>query len=446
MMAIKNKLILITLSSAFLISCNDKNIADIYQGSSDMTANLSVNWNDAANKCSSILTKDFLPDNTNFCNEIWWDMSAGANQTKEQYVKGDLSLFAQSQAVDLLIDSYNRTSTADYLTKAKAILASVYVANSNSYADSSSYASSAFMGITLLRMYSASKDQTYLKAAKELYTNIAAAATSKNVKAADLGIADPGAIGVPVSDASLNNRSILSNGASIILAVKLYTLTNEQSYLAFALKVYSFAEQNLFEGSGQTYDSAIMNDLGTSVLSQDKASYSGNQGVMIGACLALYNASKDDNTKAQYLKYANLFANYQAKGSYSSVRQIIYKQYPVFMPDYTSLPGAVNRSLMLYRGIFFRYLRDLIEIPNNDNATTLNLCLTNNVESLWQYGQEKESCLWGTRWYEAPYTGEYVSTTDVTDPYISKKVVSLEAEIAGATLIEMKAEMSQNKN
>lgn len=443
----KNKLLLLTLSSAFLFSsCSVKDETDIYQGSSDMTANLNVDWNAAANKCSTILSTNFLPDNTYFCNEIWWDMAKGADSGQEQFVMGNISLFAQSQAIDVLIDAYNRTSTNDYLSKAKSILTSIYVANGQSYMDSTSYANSEFMGITLLRLYAASKDDAYLSAAKDIFNVVSAAATSKQTNADSIGVATPGAIGVPVSVSQPNKRTTLSNATAVILAEKLFNATNEQTYLDFALHIFSFTEQNLFEGSGQVYESASMDESGTTIQSQDKTSYSANQGAMIGASLALYNHSNDAEAKVQYLKYANLFAEFQTNGSYSSSRQIIYKQFPVFMPDYIELPGAIDRSLMLYRGIFFRYLKDLIEIPNNAEAKTLKTCLDNNVESIWQYGQEDESCLWGTRWYEAPYTGEYISGTDTTDPYISKKVISIEAEVAGATLVEMKAELSNNKN
>lgn len=441
----KNKLLLIALSSVSLFSCSIKDETDIYHGSSDMTANLNLDWNTAANKCSKILSTDFLPDNTYFCNEVWWDMTQGGDKT-EQFVKGTASLIAQSQAIDVLLDAYNRTGTNDYLSKAESILASVYAANGQSYMDDASYANSEFMGITLLRLYTASKNDAYLAAAKNIFAVITVAATSKQSGADASEQPVSGAIGVPVSASQPDMRTTLSNATAVIFAEKLFNATNDQSCLDFASHIFSFLEQNLFDGSGQVYASVIMDELGTTIQSQDKTSYSAGQGLMIGASLALYNHSSDKDAKAQYLKYANLFAQFQVYGSYSTSRQIIYKQFPVFMPDYVALPGAVDRSLMLYRGIFFRYLKDLIGISDNTDTKTYQICLDNNVESMWVYGQDNESCFWGTRWYEAPYTGEYVSSTDVSDPYVSKKVVSLEAEIAGATLVEMKAELSKNKN
>lgn len=76
---------------------------------------------------------------------------------------------------------------------------------------------------------------------------------------------------------------------------------------------------------------------------------------------------------------------------------------------------------------------------SEDNTKLYKTCLINNAESLWLHGQTDENCLWGTRWYEPPYKGEFVSTTEITDPYISRKVIALEAQVAGSMLLEMRA-------
>lgn len=452
----KRRLLYFTLLFGIIIASCDENVEDIYKGSNDMTQQLNVDWNDAANKSTNALMDNFYPDGSRFFgSEIWWDLSAGAVGAQQMFEQGVMSIWSQTQGINVLIDAYQRSNNKNYLSKATSILESVYSENGGSYLSETSHAETEAIGCVLLRLYKVESDQDkrneYWIAAKEIFKELEKISEVEDVDVEDEEGATViylnGKNGVPTSELEARLRTTSSNATAVIMASQMYHIAKElneveaDNYLQFAKNVLAFCEKALYEGSGRVYNSATTSVSGL-ILGQEKTSYSSNQGLMMGASVALYNITKTDDL----LKYANLFAAYQVKGS-NPERPIWNDTYPVFMPDYKSnvLIGALNRSVLLNRGIYFRYLAELIKVADNVEASTklYKTCLNNNVESMYTLGQVEGELLWGSRWYEAPYKGEYVSTTDITDPYISKKVIALEAQIAGATLIEMKAALNK---
>lgn len=442
-----------------VVACSDESVDDIYKGSSDMTQQLNVDWSNAADKSTDALINNFYFSTSQyFAAEIWWDLSDTAENTQEMFEQGTMNLWSQANALEVLLDAYHRTGDSKYIETAETILDKIYTINSFSYSSKVSNADTEAIGEVLLHLYDLEKDETkkakYWDAAKTLFNEVADAAkvdpvesnqTSENEGDTEGEVAYlNGVNGIPTSALEVNQRTTATNAMGIIMATHMYHIAknlNEvgsDNYLQLAKNVLDFCSKALYDGSGIVYDKAGVNDKGTVVLTQDKVSYSVNQGLMMGAAIAIYNITKE----VDLLKYANLFATYQVKGSYTE-RPIWSQSYPVFMPDYKSnvLVGTLNRSVLLNRGLFFRYLLELINVSANSESNTnlYKTCLINNVESMWLHGQEDENCLWGTRWYEPPFKGEFVSTTETSDPYVSRKVIALEAQIAGSTLLEVRA-------
>jgi predicted alpha-1,6-mannanase (GH76 family) len=439
----KNRwLIFILILSSAIYSCSDKNIDDIYNGNTNLTQNLNVKWDTVANKSSQALYQHFLPNGASyFGSEIWWNLSSSvdsATQKQENFTQGTISLWSQSQAIDVMIAAYKRSKNQKFLDEANAVVSGIYQANGCFI--NSSFRDSEFMINTLLDLYSIVTDEStknkYWTAATSFFKQLETATIVSN--SLDNSTYTNGMDGVPVSSSNVSTLSTLSNAPAVIMAVKMYKIAKERNesannYLQFAQNVYSYCAGALFENGGLVYNSITNNNV-------DNTFYTGNEGAMIGAAVALYSVTKD-STK---ISSACSFANYVSKGTYTG-RQVWDTQYPVLLPDINSntLVGSVDRSILMYRGVFFRYLMDLINVTNTDisaaNKELYKTTLTNNAETLWTYGQMPGKALWGSQWYEPPYEGEYVSTTSVSDPYISKEVISLEAQIAGAFLFEMKA-------
>ena len=437
----KNKwLIFILVLSGVISSCSDKNVDDIYQGSKDMTQNLTIKWDTAANKSSEALYQHFMPNGAPyFGSEIWWDLSSSTDsvaQRQEHFTQGNMSLWSQSEAIDVMIAAYKRSKNQKFLDEANAAVSGIYQANGSFY-DSYSCDSESMLN-TLLDLYDIETDKSkkdeYWEAATSFFKllELCSAGSSQNDSTYTYGLN-----GIPNStyDATIYTRS---NASAVIMAVKMYKIAKERNesadnYLQFAQNVYSYCEENLFESSGLVYNSVSTDN------NVDQTFYTGNEGLMIGAAVALYNVT-NDSTK---ISSACSFANYVAEGTYTG-RQVFDKQYPVLLPDISSnLIGSVDRFVLMYRGLYFRYLVDLLNVTNKEVSNTekelYKMTITNNAETFWAYDQASGTALWGSYGYEHPYKGEYISTNDLSDPYISKKVVSLEAQITGAFLMEMKA-------
>jgi predicted alpha-1,6-mannanase (GH76 family) len=426
-------------------SCSDKNIDDIYNGSASLTQNLTIKWDTAANKSSQALYQHFLPNGASyFGSEIWWNLSSSVDSTtqkQENFTQGTISLWSQSQAIDVMIAAYKRSKNQKFLDEANTAVSGISQANGRFI--NSSFRDSEFMINTLLDLYDIVTDEStknkYWTAATSFFRQLETATIVSNSQ--NDSTYTNGMDGVPVSSSNVSTLSTVSNAPAVIMAVKMYKIAKERNesadnYLQFAQNVYSYCEGNLFENGGLVYNSVTNN-------TADKTFYTGNEGLMIGAAVALYNVTKD-STK---ISSACSFASYVSKGTYTG-RQVWDTQYPVLLPDVDSntLIGSVDRSILMYRGLYFRYLIDLIGVTNtnisNTNKGLYKIAITNNAETLWAYGQISGKALWGSQWYEPPYEGEYISTTSLSDTYISKRVISLEAQIAGAFLIEMKASLN----
>jgi|WetSurMetagenome_2_1015567.scaffolds.fasta_scaffold23357_3 predicted alpha-1,6-mannanase (GH76 family) len=441
-MFMKNRwLIILLILSGTISSCSDKSIYDKYNGSTSLTQNLVVKWDTIANKSSQALCQHFLPNGTPyFGSEIWWNLKSSdpTVQKQENFTQGTMSLWSQSQAIDVMIAAYKRSKDQKFLDEANIAVSGIYQANGSFV--NSSFRDSECMINTLLDLYDVVSDKSakdkYWEAATSFYKQLEIATVVNDSRSKSTYT--NGLDGIPVSSSNTMTLSTLSNAPAVIMAVKMYKIAKERNesadnYLQFAQNVYSYCSGNLFENGGLVYNSISNNNI-------DNTFYTSNEGYMIGAAVALYNITKD-STK---ISSACSFANYVSKGIYTG-RPVWDTQYPVLLPDINSntLVGSVDRSILMYRGIFFRYLVDLIDVTNTnisaDKKELYKLTLTNNAETLWTYGQIPGKALWGSQWYEPPYKGEYVSTTSLSDPYISKEVIPLESQIAGAFLFEMKA-------
>lgn len=409
-----------------MTSCKVDDFYEGYHGAENLIRDLPVDWQQAADKSSENLISNFLPENTAvFGKEIYWNMSEENPAQQFRPFEGDIKQSSQLEAVKTLLVNYKRSKKEPVLAAAQRVLSNLPAVNESNYEELLQW-----MEVKLLE-YEVTNEASVWAEIKHAFEVIESASILAAVESTDAY--KPGKYGIPFS-ASDSRRTSKGNALGVIVATRMYHFAQDlkeeaDTYKNFASNVALFCANDLYEDTGRTLNWARMDESGT-IYEKNSDYYYANQGYMLGALVAMYNITKDENT----LEFAAKQANYQISNNY------MYSDYPVLLPNYNldsnSFLGSMDRSLLLARGIFLYYLKDLVAVSED---ISFFVALTNNAETMWLYGQGNEECLWGSRWYEAPFVGEYSSSASVDDPYNSLKVISLEAQVAGAILLESKA-------
>ncbi len=447
--------IFFVLLPLLVAACGDdeNDVFDGYHGSSEMTRDLQVDWGEAATKSVAQITTQFVSSGSSFLNkEIRWaEDSTNIEVVTQDGVMADM--LTQLEAAEVLIDNYKRTQDSNVLSVIQNVINGIYTLNGNSYISDDNTVT-ASMGLVSVRLYEATGNDVYWTAAKEVFNyleevgNIDITAVTEdsddteNEETTSTNDYTNGRYGIPVSEED-TRRTITVNAKVVMMSANMYliaTSLNETSdiYYNFADNVFLFCESALYESTGLVYTSAYVGDNGT-YEDQDTNYSSANQGYMLGACVAIYHMYEQNGN----LEYANTIAQYQVDGTNND--NVWHQNYAVFYPSYgTGKIGTQDRVQLLNHGIFFRYLASLLNAMENDttvsgvaNKLSYQLCLTNNVETMWELSQNNENCLWGATWYQPAYAGEYSDSS--SDEWASKTVISLEAQTASSALLEMKA-------
>ena len=140
----------------------------------------------------------------------------------------------------------------------------------------------------------------------------------------------------------------------------------------------------------------------------------------MAAALELYNATGED----EYLRNAVAFGSYQVNKKMDS-------NYPVFSGE-----GNSGDNL-LFRGIFVRYFLDMVKQPTNSlypekTKNKFIAALRSCSDVLWTLAHPEGYYVWEYDWAKAPAFGNRDNRED-------RLTISLNAEVPGATMIEIRA-------
>jgi predicted alpha-1,6-mannanase (GH76 family) len=227
-----------------------------------------------------------------------------------------------------------------------------------------------WIALALLRTYKATNEAKYKDAALELWGYIRE------------GWNDHAGGGIAWErDNHLWSKNACSNGPACILAARLYRETGDEIYKDWALKIYDWEKATLFNSAtGAVYD----NIDGRSGQKNTAWIFTYNQGTFVGAAVELHNITGDK----KYLDDAVLAASYTM----------------TMLVNGAILKDEGNGDGGLFKGIFVRYFTELIRQEGLDSATKKRYIqfLTNNAETLWTKGTNKEHMLFGTSWSNKP--------------------------------------------
>ncbi len=271
-----------------------------------------------------------------------------------------------AHAIDALLDAHLRTGEAAPLTLAKQELAGVMAKNGGQLLHNW-YDDMEWMALALLRMWridglEETKNQVYA-----LWRDIQ---TAWNEHMGG---------GLAWRKDQLDYKNTPANAPAAILALRLHRYFGDEEALAWGRRIFCWNRDNLMDlSTGYVWDG--MNRLGDGKIDYDWA-FTYCQGTMIGAAVELYRITGEREHLTLALRIAQ-----------ESQRR------------FCTLPGGVmpkegEDDCGLFRGIFFRYLVELIrEVPDQD---FLRHMILDNARAVLTQGMGQTGII-GAHWTQQP--------------------------------------------
>jgi predicted alpha-1,6-mannanase (GH76 family) len=251
-----------------------------------------------------------------------------------------------------------------------------------------------WMTLALIRAYDLEHQQKYLDEAKTLYADIEAAWDTTCCGA------HPGGIWW---DRPHTQKATAANAGPVIAGVRLAARTGNAAYLTFAKQVYAYWLANMVDPT--TY--AVVDHILPSG-SVVKYTFTYNEGLMIGAGVALYGATQD----ATYLADADHIAGYML--SAETRNSVLY--------DGTNT--GCGGDCQQFKGIGFRYLSALQAVsPHATYAAVLDASAT----AIWTDAHASTG-VFATDW-----AGPTVTTTSIDADSSATMALNLYAEASAYT-------------
>lgn len=358
---------------AIVQACGKDNTPSGGEGNGEYT----IDWNDAADSSSMSLTDNFWNASVHYFN------SSSDGNNNFQY-------WPQAHALNVLVDAYKRTGDNTYLSIINQWYDGVKAGNGGSFLNHF-YDDMEWNALAMLRVYDATGDTRFKTAAETVWSDI------------QTGWNTNGGGGIAWNKSELYSKNACSNGPAAVLAALLYERFGDESNKEWAIKIYNWEKETLFNpASGAVYDNldAKTGEIKTSWV------FTYNQGTFLGAALELYKITGDKS----YLNDAVKAADYTLNTLVNSNDQLL--------KDEGSGDGG------LFKGIFIRYFSELIKLPDLDSGTQKRYLtfLKHNAEILWREGTNKQQVFYSTYWKTKP-----VSATGLTE------------QLSGSMLIEAAA-------
>lgn len=361
------------ISVVLLVQSCGKDSEPVNPGGEEYT----INWTQAADSSSNA----FLM--------LYWNGTDNYFNYNNSGLK-DFHYWPQAHALDVAVDAYTRTSDDFYKTTITKWYDGVKKKNGNTFLNEY-YDDMEWNALAMLRAYNATQDARFKTAAIEVWKDIQ---TGWNSNAGG---------GIAWKKDQPYSKNACSNGPACILAARLFQQFGDAADKEWALKIYGWEKEKLFNpANGAVYDNI---DSRTGNI-QTNWIFTYNQGTFLGSALELYNITKEKG----YLNDAIKAADYTLNNLVDSNDRL--------------LKSEGNGDGGLFKGIFIRYFAQLILHPDLDAATKKRYLtfFKHNAETLWRKGTNKQLILFGTYWKTKPG-----STSDLT------------TQTSGAMLIEATA-------
>ena len=349
-----------------------------------------IDWEELAEGMSRALVKHFWGANfQGYPDRYYFNYGSDlSDMTTNHY-------WPQAHAMDVIVDSYQRTSDQFYLDIYPLWWKGAPEYNFsgreedpwwNVFVDDMEW-----MALAQLRMFESTDDEKYIAKATQMYNDWIWPTWGPENEAPWNG-------GITWKTDVEKTKNACSNGPAALIAARIYSMYDQldnpgekskQEYLDEAVKIYSWLKENLYNpAEGKVYDN--MNREGKI----DQAIYTYNQGTFIGAAHELYKITGDK----EYLRDAITASNY--------------------VIDHMSenngvLSNATSGDGGLFHGIFFRYFVKLVNEPDLDsvNHEKFHNYITNAATVMAENGVNKSTMLYGGNWWKSPADTDPVALT-----------------------------------
>lgn len=344
----------------FLLSSCGKDDSPVDGGGTEA----SVNWTAAADSSSQAFIYSYWNTADDYFN---FDNSG----------RKDFNYWPQAHALDVAIDAYLRTNNQLYRTTIDDWYEGVKKKNGNTFLNVF-YDDMEWNALAMLRAFNATQDEKYKSAAIDVWNDIK---TGWNSNAGG---------GISWKKDQPYSKNACSNGPACILAARLFRQFGDAANKEWALKIYDWEKEVLFNpANGSVYDNidSRSGNVQTSWI------FTYNQGTFLGSAVELYYITGEKG----YLNDAIKAADYTLNNLVDSNDRLLKSE------------GDGDGGL--FKGVFVRYFTQLILVPDLDQATKRRYFnfLKHNAEQLWKQGTNKQLVTYSSYWKNKPG-----STTELT--------------------------------
>lgn len=390
-----NKIYMLALVFMTLLASCGK-IDDTYElEEEELLTYKKANWKEVADQGALGLLQFWYPV-TNKNGELGGYFGHGANGANPGF-----NYWLQAQALDVLVDAYNRTDDeqeksqyVDYINKWYIGIQAKH-SRTNNIDDVKNFEDNfiddmEWIGLAALRVYQSIGDVRFLKIAEHMWKCIFEDPRGYNESAPYYG----GVFWL----LNGSGKNACSNGPASLLSMKFYLETGEAKYLDYAKRVYIWERKYLYESkSGAVYDNISINE-STGVVKVQKVALSYNQGTFLGTALELYKATGD----RIYLDDAKLAANYTIGRKVTSGTRV--------------LSGEGSEQNQIFRGIFIRSFLELTRYEGLDEKTRSKYtdAMERFGQYIWQVGSDpynidadRTALMFSDNWDKAPEGYEF---------------------------------------
>ena len=348
------------------------------------------NWQQMADGMTNALIKRFWgAEFPGYKKRYYFNYGSDlSNMTTEHY-------WPQAHAMDVIVDAYMRTGDKKFLDMYPLWWKGAPKFNFagrkedawwNPFVDDMEW-----MVLAQIRMYESTSEKKYLKKAMQMYNDWIWPQWGPEDEAPWYG-------GITWKTDVEKSKNACSNGPAAIIAARLYNFYDvagmkgkkpREEYLKEAKKIYHWLKSTLLQPSGAVADNMARNGE-----INRKWIFTYNQGTFLGAAHELYKITGDKQYLADAVKAAEYVMDHM-----SGNRGV--------------LGNATEGDGGLFHGIFFRYFVKLIndETLDMDTRRKFHAYLTHLATVMAEHGVNKNTMLYGGRWWKAPADNAPVGLT-----------------------------------
>jgi hypothetical protein len=215
------------------------------------------------------------------------------------------------------------------------------------------YDDNMWLGLDFVDAWRLTDDTKYLGKAEEIFSFI------------ESGWSDDLGGGIFWCEQKKETKNTCSNGPAAVLALELYTATQNKDYLDWGMKIYDWTRANLQSPEGVYWDNIDLNG------KIDKTCYAYNSGAMLHAAALLYGITKDKS----YLKEA---------------QRVAAASYDFFAPPAQNGLRFFPDNNPWFTVVLFRGYKALFEIDGNPEYMQ---AMADNAEYAWLCARDSDGLI-----------------------------------------------------